>query len=167
MAEGFLPGANMPGRGQRLPDLSFLSVDGGFASLSDFRGRSNLLLVLAGKSPEPLLEAAARRHAEVERWETVLIALLRSSREDALCAKTAGRWPFVVACDPDGSMTERLGFPLEDFQTAVCVTDRWGEVYFTALAGARHPDQEIEELLGWLEFVEYQCPECFPPEWRE
>jgi hypothetical protein len=38
----------------------------------------------------------------------------------------------------------------------VLVADRWGEI--VCLERAR--SVAIDDLLGWLEFVEQRCPEC-------
>jgi hypothetical protein len=44
---------------------------------------------------------------------------------------------------------------------AVVVADSTGTVYEVALAGAEHQLPDPEEIRSWLQFVSYQCPECW------
>lgn len=152
--------------GQSLPDIQMVTVDGRRIYPSDFKGRSNLLLILSADPADRLLEAAARRHSEVKQREAVLVAILRCSRAEALQAGDAGRWPFLVVSDPEGSVTSRLGMPPGP-EASACVTDRWGEVFHVSRLSAGDEHAQLDALLSWLDFVEHQCPECFPSEWRE
>jgi hypothetical protein len=56
---------------------------------------------------------------------------------------------------------DRSGVP----RLALYVTDPYGEVFaaWRTLAGDASPT--AQEILDWLEFINRQCPECFPPEW--
>ena len=42
----------------------------------------------------------------------------------------------------------------------VVVADQWGEIVY--VAGADHPSAlpDADELIEWLQFVRYRCPEC-------
>jgi hypothetical protein len=83
-----------------------------------------------------------------------------------LRAGQAGHWPFDAVCDPEGALCAKLGLPQWPEQPAFCVTDRWGEVFFSGYIFGE-PERQVEELLSWLDFVERQCPECFPSEWPD
>jgi hypothetical protein len=48
---------------------------------------------------------------------------------------------------------------------AVYITDRFGEVFAVFRESEKQAMPSVEEILGWLEFVNSQCPECSPPEW--
>ena len=48
---------------------------------------------------------------------------------------------------------------------AVYVTDRFGEVFATFRESEKQAMPSVQEILGWLDFVNSQCPECSPPEW--
>jgi len=52
----------------------------------------------------------------------------------------------VITCEPVAGLRA----------PAVLVADRWGEI--VCLERAR--SVAIDDLLGWLEFVEQRCPEC-------
>ncbi|HSB75204.1 MAG TPA: hypothetical protein VLC12_06095, partial [Terriglobales bacterium] len=48
---------------------------------------------------------------------------------------------------------------------AVYITDRFGQVFAAFRTGLGEPAPGVDDILGWLEFINRQCPECFPPEW--
>jgi len=156
-----------PQRGECLPDVGFVTVEGQERRLSDYKGRFNLVLILTGDPGHPLLGAVARRHAEFQQRESRVLAIIEGSRGDALRAGPPPQPPFELIADPDGAVAARLGVPVRSGQAAACVTDRWAEVFFFSPELTGEPERWVEELLSWLDFVEHQCPECFPPEWRD
>ena len=153
-------------RGQYLPDVHFITVDSEKMSVAGFKGRCNLLLVAASNPDSPFLEVLSRRQAEIRQRETVTIAFLGCAQEDAIRARQRGGWPFVVVSDRDGAVTKRLGFVPQDALT-VCITDRWAEIFYISYVPVGSEDAQVDECLGWLDFIEHQCPECFPSEWPD
>ncbi len=47
----------------------------------------------------------------------------------------------------------------------VCITDRFGEVYFIASSAAGDQMPGFGQLLEWADFIGRVCEECHPPEW--
>ena len=47
---------------------------------------------------------------------------------------------------------------------AVYIIDRFGEVFTTFRESERQAMPSVQEILGWLTFVNSQYPECSPPE---
>ena len=47
----------------------------------------------------------------------------------------------------------------------VIVADRWGEISFVASAGSLADLPSAEEIVEWLRFTRFRCPEC-EGEWR-
>ena len=43
---------------------------------------------------------------------------------------------------------------------AVLVADRWGEIVTAQRTGTPSELHSVERILAWVEFVQYQCPEC-------
>ena len=43
---------------------------------------------------------------------------------------------------------------------AVLVADRWGEIVTAQRTGTPSELPGVERILAWVEFVQYQCPEC-------
>lgn len=145
-------------RGRCLPDFEFVTIQGVRKRLSDFKGRSNLLLILAGAHDDTLPGAMALAYPEVRRHDGHVIAVLKGSSPEAL------RWPFDVVVDPGGSIHRKLGS--NDIRgepgLIVYITDRWGEVVFVSGTVQGDPPPEVADLVDWLRFVDQQCPECFP-----
>ena len=165
------PSANSPypRRGMRLPDLAFDDLFGRPVQLSDYRARRNLALILAGDSESaahlPLLADLARRYPEFAGQETQVLVVVAASREQA--QSMASQLPFPVLLDPDSRAHRALAGSDADGRvaTAVYVTDRYGEVFAAFRSAEGLPLPDAGEILKWLEFVNIQCEECFPPEW--
>jgi peroxiredoxin len=156
-----------PERGECLRDFRYVTVDGDERRLSDFKGRNNLLLILTNGSDNGLLDAVARVYPEIQQMEARVIAILKCERQAAIRARDSRHWPFDVAVDVAGALHRELGS--EDqagaVGTAVYITDRWAEVFFTSRKTGEESGPGIKELLDWLAFVDHQCPECFPSDW--
>lgn len=50
-------------------------------------------------------------------------------------------------------------------EVAIFIADRWGEIFARSNAESGHDLLEEPEIRAWLEFIEFQCEECFPSEW--
>jgi hypothetical protein len=48
-------------------------------------------------------------------------------------------------------------------EPAICISDRYGEVYFSAFFADTAPS--ADNVLEWLRYIEIQCPECGVSEW--
>jgi peroxiredoxin len=158
--------AAYPRRGQMLPPFTLLSAAGGLVQLAAYRGRANLVVVLAGSETE-LLRHLAARHARVLEEEAQVIAVLCGAREQAQAIQLREQFPFLVLADPDCALHLALG-ALDSGgapRLAVYVTDRWGEIFALWRAAHGDPVPGAQDIVSWLEFVNRQCPECFPPEW--
>lgn len=46
-------------------------------------------------------------------------------------------------------------------------TDRFGEVFAAYKAGQGKSLPSVEEISGWIDFINSQCPECGPLEWPD
>ncbi len=154
-------------RGRCLPNFEFVTVEGARKDLSDFKGRKNLVLIFAGEKDEALLNAVAGAFPAFEDLEAHVIAVMKMSARRALRVHHAQRWPFDLVLDAGGALQRTSG--AENGQgssgLAVYVTDRWAEVVFACRTLHGDPVPGIADLLGWLAFVDHQCPECFPSEW--
>lgn len=160
-----------PKRGQLLRDFALSSVAGKAVSLADYRGRSSLVVVLLGDANQregiDLLHHLARQHAQISESEAQVLAICACSRERAEAVKFREGLPFVVLADADAKVHCQLGVVSGQRvpTLAVYITDRFGEVFAAWSTAQRQAPPDAEEVLGWLEFISIQCPECFPPEW--
>lgn len=170
-AGGADPGPCYPGRGTLLRNFALLSAGGRQVQLADYRGRANLVVVLAGaQGSEPelaLLAQLASRQAEILEQEAQVIAVLYCAREQAQAIKSRAQLPFVVLADADGAAHRSLGALDSNGspRLAVYVTDRYAEVFAAWRTTQGDPAPSPQDILDWLEFINRQCPECFPPEW--
>lgn len=164
-------GKQYPLRGQLLRNFALLSAAGKQVQLSDYRGRANLVLVLAGAQgtgPKlDLLSQLSSRHSEILEQEAQVIAVLYCAREQAQAVKSRGHLPFAVLADSEGLVHRSLG-ALDGNghpRLAVYVTDRYAEVFAAWRTAQGDIVPSPQDILEWLDFVNRQCPECFPPEW--
>jgi len=119
-------------RGDRVPHFEVATLDGRRARYTDVWQRKNLLLVSV---------------SEVESSESSGYLAQLSAGMPAL---TAHDTAFVVTRDPvDGAP-----------RPGVVIADRWGEIHFVARAPAAGELPDADELIGWLRYVQQQCPEC-------
>ncbi len=162
------PADQLPSKGHRLQDFGLSSGLGRLIRLSDYRGRSNLVLIFCDGRPdaEHLLLQVAGQYAQIKNEEAEVLAVVRS-REEAERAKQELKIPFPVLADQDGRIHRQAGATDDQGQdsAAVYVTDRYGEVFGVYRVRDGQPLPGVPEIQNWLEFINSQCPECEPPEW--
>jgi hypothetical protein len=156
-------GGNRPEKGTVLRDVVLLLGDGSRNLLSALRGRSNFVMVFtAGRDERRVLtQLAASRSALEKTAAAVLIISLRGVEHSFPVG-------FEVALDSDGKVHCELG-AVDDKGNAVpaiYVTDRFGELFAAFRQSEQHALPDAKEIVSWLEFINQQCEECSPPEWR-
>lgn len=150
--------------GHCLRDFEYQTLEGVHKRLTDFKGRKNLVMILAGLNDHTFLNEAARAYPQIRDLEAEVIVILGGAPRP----RKMEPWPFDVTVDSTGALHRRFG-AADDQGTpglAVYVTDRWAEVVYASLALQGDPPPRIGDLIEWLKAVEYECPECFPPESR-
>ena len=138
-----------PGRGDRLPDLSGPTPDGGQISTRDFYMRRNLAVIFICAQTECAdwiaAASAVRREANAENGEVLLILDGTTDTEGL---------PAIV--DADGSLAARCGLGEFD-RPALFVIDRYGTIF----AANRGPNAESglrpRDIPRWLEFISCRC----------
>lgn len=144
-----IPMLAIPGRGDRLPDLSGPTPDGGQLSTRDFYMRRNLAVIFICAQTECAdwiaAAAAVRQAARAENGE-ILLVLDGTTDTDGL--------PAIV--DADGSLAARCGLSEFD-RPALFVIDRYGTIF----AANRGPNAETglrpRDIPHWLEFIACRC----------
>jgi len=163
------PPNELPSKGRQLRDFELTSALGAQIQLSDYRGRSNLVLIFADdqQSTMTLLSDMASQYAQIKNEEAEVLAVVQLALERAAETKQRLKLPYPVLADKDGRIHREVGAvsPQGNVAAAVYVTDRFGEVFglYRTRDGQALPN--VAEILSWLEFVNSQCPECEPPEW--
>ena len=158
-----------PGKGQLIRDFELTSTEGRRVSITDYKGRFNLVLVFADGRPSSLefLTGVAKAYGEIRDEQAEVLAVLECAIQRATRLKEETRAPFPVLADADGRMHRLIGAHDSSGQPtmAVYITDRFGEVFVAFREAEKQSMPTTQEILGWLTFVNSQCPECSPPEW--
>jgi peroxiredoxin len=163
------PPNELPSKGHRLHDFRLKSALDRSIQLSDYRGRTNLVLIVADDRPETakLLSDAASQYSQIKNEDAEVLAITCLAREQAVAKREPLKLPYPVLADEGGRVHRELG--AVDSQghasAAVYVTDRFGEVFGACRTRDKQSLPGIADILNWLEFVNSQCPECEPPEW--
>ena len=164
------PGFGVQKPGCLIRDFTLMSSRGENLGISSFRSRSNLAVVFPGISDAMLAFAGeAVRHASEfsEQDTTVLVVVPHGPESEAIAA--AGNSPVIVLYD-ETHHAYRLSGAMDESARPIPVvylTDRFGEIAETYVAPDRQMPPSVAEILSALEFLNYQCPECEPPEWPQ
>jgi peroxiredoxin len=150
-------------------DFELRSANGQSIRISDYRGRSNLVLIFADgrEQTTELLSQLATAYEQVKGEGAEILAIGRGSREQCATTKEHLRLPFPVLADEDGRIHGEVGALDEQGRAtaAVYITDKFGEVFGVYRTHENQVLPPVAHLLNWLEFVNSLCPECEPPEW--
>jgi hypothetical protein len=143
-------------KGSFIPDVELFLPEGRRQLLSQFRGRSNLVIVFIADNERirALLADLAAQAKEIKNNEGKVLVIGAVKQLSADQPST-----FATAVVP--KLPEML------VGAQVIITDRFGEI-FVAFPRANKPSVPVaDEVLRWLEFINQQCEECSPPEWQE
>lgn len=163
------PEAGLQKPGYLLRDFTLTSTLGARIQLSDYRGRSNLIIVFCGDGASELdfLQSAAERREEITEKDAIVITVLQPSTQKVHPITKWENPPFPILNDDDGWIHRLYGALDEQGKPSavIYVTDRFGEIVSVCpvLEGKKLPT--VSEVLKTLEFINSQCPECEPPEW--
>jgi mycoredoxin-dependent peroxiredoxin len=160
-----------PAKGQLIREFTLTSTLGQEISISDYRGRSNLVLVFAaggvGNPDFKILAEIAADHNRFQDEQTQVVAIMQCTQEKAARIKQEANLPFPLLVDADGRIhrsagaTDKSGHPT----TAIYITDRFGEVFAVYRVAEGQTKPSAQEIIKWLTFINIQCPECGHPEW--
>lgn len=161
------PGDGVQRPGFMIRDFSLLSNRGENIRISSFRGQSNLVLVFPAHSDamRSFLAEAQRYRRKFSEQDTVVVAIVPCGPEEQTIAieKTS---PILVLYDKSHAVYQLSG-AIENGRPVplVYLTDRFGEIVSTYFAPEHSMPPALGEILRTLEFTNFQCPECEPPEW--
>jgi peroxiredoxin len=160
-----------PAKGHIIRDFCMCSSEGQEVLLSWYRGHSKMVLVFAGESDSAaeLLSELRQHQRDLAEKETRVLAIVAGSQQRASELKHALHLDFEVLVDVDGIVHRSIGAEelSEHMVPAVFVTDPFGEIFAAYKAGQRRGLPGVEEILGWIDFINSQCPECGPLEWLD
>ena len=162
---------SFPTRGYLMPDFTLSSSDGKQVSLYDYRGRSNLVLLFAGRTKDstdsPLLSALAKSCAEIAETDSEVVVVVAESVAQADEFRRMMHFPVSVLSDPDMRVHNMVGACAAQAipAAALYITDRFLEVFAVWRTGTGDRLPDITDVLSWLNYLDSQCPECTQIEW--
>ena len=135
----------------------------------DYKQHQNLVLVFIHddqcQACRELLRDLSGCYRECQRLEAEVLAISRSEVETLRQLARDLSLPFPVLSDRDGKVFDDYFDGAAPHVAGVFVADRWGSLFTTRIADQEHSLPGEPEIREWLEFIEIQCEECFPPEW--
>jgi peroxiredoxin len=161
--------AEFPNKGVRLNDFQLPATSGKKVSLSDYRGRTNLVLVAAGDDSaiDSFLTSLAKQYSNIEDLEAAVLLVVQKPLEAAAWKARRLHLPYLTLIDGDGRVHKELGAMAAHGKSrvAIYITDRFGEVFgaYRFCDISRLPS--VKDILAWLELINSQCPECSVSEW--
>src|SRR5262245_58597683 len=125
--------STLPRRGQELPEIPGAASNGRQVLTSDLHGRKNTVVIFSGEQSKDSTQDLVRALSD-------RIGEIQDEEAE------------VIICEDN-----------ELHRAAICISDRYGEVYFSAFFSDTAPS--AESVLEWLRYIEIQCPECGVSEW--
>ncbi len=139
----------------QLPAFELPAVGGGEVRSWDYKGRTALVVWLAGSV---LLDSAvaqvATRDPEIRAEKAELIVIVRATDQDPDVVRARARLHGPILLDTDGRVHALLGAE----GPTLLVTDRHGTVYWREVVAGNRPN--IDEALSWLAYINILEPEC-------
>lgn len=138
------------------------STAGGTSGPGALRSKYNAVLAFVeagqeGEEGEAFLSGLAGLYADILAAQARLLVVVPLSLPDASALVEKLSLPFPLLADPGAQTTQRmLG---ESKYAALCVTDRFGQIFSLETAGTISQLPPPQSALDWLEFVQIQCPE--------
>jgi peroxiredoxin len=161
--------------GQLIPNFRLSAVNrNGQVGPWDYKQHRNLVLIFFRSAQcrrcQELLRAIAEHYGDYKQKEAEVLAI-STDEIDRLRQLTQDlALPFPMLSDSDGRVTDLYckhteGIADAVVEAAIFVADRWGAIFSSKSVEKDHDLPAEAEIREWLEFIELQCEECFPPEW--
>jgi peroxiredoxin len=165
------PSGGHPEVGNVLPDFELSSSQGQSVLASAYRGRSNLVLILAAGANllSDLVSELENKRQELSENNARILVIAAGTAQRGRELKQELRLDEDMLVDLDGRVHRTLGAidAAGHFVPMVFVTDRFGEIFAIFKIDEHKSIPSAEEVLGWLEFINRQCPECGAREWPD
>ena len=141
----------------------------------DYKQHRNLVLIFFRTVEclkcKQLLREISEQYGQYQEKEAEVLAISTDEKDRLRQLAQDLALPFPLLSDSERRVTNLYLKHMEEggnraaFEAAIFVADRWGEI-FSARNIENAQDLPAEaEIRDWLEFIELQCEECFPPEW--
>lgn len=150
---------NLLKRGQVVPTFTLPDTTGKSIRRSAYRGKQHLVLAflpsVQDDAARAYLRALAAAHPALLATSGEVLAIIRAEVTAIAAARHDLELPFPLLSDADGMVTQR--FLPDSARAGVFVTDRYGELYYSAPAADATALPPISELHDWLTAIDNQC----------
>lgn len=145
-------------RGEVVPNFTLPNTTGADVRRSAYRGKQHLILLFLSTTEEEsartYLQAVADIYDAIKAASGEVLAVVRDNLTVLAEAKADLALPFQLLSD-DSTVTKRFVSP--PAHAGVFIIDRYGELYFSAVAENASALPPASELQSWLEAVDNQC----------
>lgn len=142
--------------GQIVPSFTLPDAQGRPVRRNDYRGKRHVALVFLPSGADygawAYLRALTASYAAFAAAGSEVLAVLR---EDTTAAWGVSKPPFPILIDANGKTAARF-LPIPA-RAGIFVTDRYGELYFSALTAGADTLPPVADLLAWMEAIDNQC----------
>jgi peroxiredoxin len=146
--------------GEIMPDFTLASNRGQFVRISDYRGRSNLVLIFCGdgksEATRSFLRRASQQFFQFEDEEAELLAVVQAES----LPEHLGNLSFSALLDAKGHAHRLAVFAHGGELPAplVYVVDRFGEIR-SVFHPKETPEAAVSSVLEWVRYINLECPE--------
>lgn len=145
-------------RGQVVPNFQLPNHDGYVVHRSAYRGKRHLVLVFLPAPDQAALSYLrdlALAYADLHSAGGEVLVIVREHQDGLSELKGSLNLPFVLLSDGNGAVTAK--FIPATARSGVFLTDRYGELYYSAAAADAAGLPPVSELQSWLEAINNQC----------
>lgn len=141
----------------------------------DYKQRQSLAILLfhdlTCAACRDLLLNIAHHYSAYRHAETEVLAIATNNHPDTVPSlrQFAEQYaiPFPILWDQQKTLQQAyFGEVAEPSPVGIFICDRFCELYMQAVANDADQLPAEAEIRSWVEFVDMECPECFPPSWR-
>jgi peroxiredoxin len=148
--------------GERLPDFSLPSTLGHPVRISDFRNRSNLVVIFTNPEQlgaiQPFLADLNRAAPELVEENTQVVLVLSVTIEEAERRKDQFDLTFLILADEHRQVSDDL-IHVHPPGTEIYILDRFGEIFAVERIETGGHFPPAKEIIDWVRFIEIHCPE--------
>ena len=142
-------------RGDIIPIFTLPDNTGHLVSRTSYRGRKHLVLLCLADpmAAEHYLGELARVADTISAASGALLVIAQGS--DNAVHRDRPPFPFPLLSDGNGATVARFLSP--EVCNGLFVTDRYGELYYQALADSVDDLPRVSEIVDWVEAIDNQC----------
>ena len=152
--------------GHMVPDFNLRTVGDERISVSDFKGKKNLVIFffdLHNSNDWSVLAELKRRYHDFTDANAEVLAISSGPFEELKDCAASMSLPFHLLCDCDRETACTYCVS----GAMLFVADKFGELKLQSAISEDNADTLLDSALSTLELIELECPECGVSSWPE